>query len=274
MGAAQVAAGVSQGLPIGASGSRTAVNDAMGARSQVAGLLAAGAVVLVLLFLTGPIADLPKAVLGAVIVVAAAGLVDVPRRGAGCGRPTTWSSTIAAVPRPGSSSSESWSRSSFAIGLSMVDIVRRGARPHDAVLGLVERLGRWADVAVHPSARLTPGVVVYRLDGRLFFANQSYVKARVREAVRGAPSETHSLVLDAEGLTDVDSAGLDAITDLATRLAGEGIVLYVARMKTPVYERLENADVTDAIGPERFHPTVRAAVRAAASRVAVPAASA
>ena len=273
MGAAQVAAGVSQGLPIGASGSRTAVNDAMGARSQVAGLLAAGAVVLVLLFLTEPIADLPKAVLGAVIVVAAAGLVDVPawRR--------LWETdhvelTIAAVTTAGVVLVGVLESIIFAIGLSMVDIVRRGARPHDAVLGWVERLGRWADVAVHPSARLTPGVVVYRLDDRLFFANQSYVKARVREAVRGAPSETHSLVLDAEGLTDVDSAGLDAITDLATRLAGEGIVLYVARMKTPVYERLENADVTDAIGPERFHPTVRAAVRAAASRIAVPAAPA
>ena len=161
----------------------------------------------------------------------------------------------------------------FAVGLSMVDVVRRGARPHDAVLGWVERLARWADVAVHPSARLTPGVVVvYRVDDRIFFANQSYVKGRVREAVRGAPSETDALVIDAEGLTDVDSAGPDAITDLATRLAGEGIVLYVARMKTQVYEWLENADVTDAIGPERFHPTVRAAVRAAASRIAVPAA--
>jgi SulP family sulfate permease len=270
MGAAQVAAGFSQGLPIGASGSRTAVNDAMGARSQVAGLLAAVAVALVLLFLTAPIADLPKAVLGAVIVVAAAGLVDVPawRR--------LWETdhvelTIAAVTTAGVVLVGVLESIIFAVGLSMVDVVRRGARPHDAVLGWVERLGRWADVAVHPSARLTPGVVVYRVDDRLFFANQSYVKGRVREAVRGAPSETHALVLDAEGLTDVDSAGLDAIADLAKGLAGEGIVLHVARMKTPVYERLEDADVADVIGAERFHPTVRAAVRQAASRTTVSA---
>jgi sulfate permease, SulP family len=273
MGAAHVAAGMSQGLPIGASGSRTAVNDAMGARSQVAGLLAAAAVALVLLFLTAPIADLPKAVLGAVIVVAASGLIDasVWRR--------LWETdhvelAIAAVTTGGVVLVGVLESIVFAAGLSVVDVVRRSARPHDAVLGWVDRLGRWADVAVHPSARLTPGVVVYRLDDRLFFANQSYVKGRVREAVRGAPSETHSLVLDAEGLTDVDSAGLDAIADLATGLAGEGIVLHVARMKTPVHERLEDADVADVIGPERFHPTVRAAVRAAASRTAVPAASA
>ena len=271
MGAAQVAAGISQGLPIGASGSRTAVNDAMGARSQVAGLLAAVAVALVLLFLTAPIADLPKAVLGAVIVVAASGLIDasVWRR--------LWETdhmelTIAAVTAAGVVLVGVLESIVFAAGLSVVDVVRRSARPHDAVLGWVDRLGRWADVAVHPSARLTPGVVVYRLDDRLFFANQSYVKGRVREAVRGAPSDAHSLVLDAEGLTDVDSAGLDAIADLATGLGGEGIVLHVARMKAPVYERLEDADVADVIGPERFHPTVRAAVRAAASRTTVPAA--
>jgi SulP family sulfate permease len=271
MGAAQVAAGVTQGLPIGASGSRTAVNDAMGARSQVAGLLAAVTVALVLLFLTAPIADLPKAVLGAVIVVAAAGLIDTSawRR--------LWETdhvelTIAAVTTAGVVLVGVLESIIFAVGLSIVDVVRRGARPHDAVLGWVERLGRWADVAVHPSAQLTPGIVVYRLDDRLFFANQSYVKARVREAVRGAPSETHALVLDAEGLTDVDSAGLDAIADLATGLAGEGIVLHVARMKAPVHTRLEDAHVTDVIGPERFHPTVRAAVRAAADRTAIPAA--
>jgi sulfate permease, SulP family len=263
MGTAQVAAGVTGGLPIGASGSRTAVNDAMGARSQVAGLLAAVAVALVLLFLTEPIADLPKAVLGAVIVVAAAGLIDTSawRR--------LWDTdhvelTIAAVTTGGVVVVGVLESIAFAVGLSMVDVVRRGARPHDAVLGWVEQLGRWADVAVHPSAQLTPGVVVYRLDDRLFFANQSYVKARVREAVRGAPYETHSLVLDAEGLTDVDSAGLDALADLATRLAGEGIVLHVARMKAPVHARLEDAHVTEVIGRERFHPTVRAAVRAAA----------
>ena len=261
MGAAQVAAGMSQGLPIGASGSRTAVNDAMGARSQVAGLLAAVAVALVLLFLTAPIADLPKAVLGAVIVVAAAGLVDTAawRR--------LWETdhvelTIAAVTTAGVVLVGVLESIVFAVGLSMVDVVRRGARPHDAVLGWVERLGRWADVAVHPSAQVTPGVVVYRLDDRLFFANQSYVKGRVREAIRGAPSETHALVLDAEGLTDVDSAGLDAIADLVKSLAGAGIVLHVARMKTPVRERLDGADVTGVIGPERFHPTVRSAVRA------------
>jgi sulfate permease, SulP family len=261
MGAAQAAAGLTQGLPIGASGSRTAVNDAMGARSQVAGLLAALSVALVLLFLTGPIADLPKAALGAVIVSAAVGLVE----------PAAWRRlaevdnvevSIAAVTTGGVVLVGVLEAIAFAVGLSIVDVVRRSARPHDAVLGWVEGLGRWADVSVHSSARVTPGVVVYRLDDRLFFANQSYVKGRVREAVRGARSETHDLVLDAEGMTHVDVAGLEALRDLTAGLARDGITLRVARMKAPVEQRLADAGVARDIGPERFHPTVRAAVDA------------
>ena len=261
MGAAQAAAGLTQGLPLGASGSRTAVNDAMGARSQIAGLLAAASVVLVLLFLTGPIADLPKAVLGAVIVSAAVGLVE-PDAWRGLWNTDHVELTIAAVTTAGVVAVGVLEAIVFAVGLSMVDVVRRSARPHDAVLGWVERLGRWADVGVHRSARVFPGVVVYRLDDRLFFANQSYVKARVREAIRGAPSPPHDFVLDAEAMTHVDVAGLDALGDLHDRLAEDGVMLRVARMKTPVMERLEAAGIAARIGHDRFHPTVQSAVSA------------
>ena len=267
MGAAQAAAGLTQGLPLGASGSRTAVNDAMGARTQVAGLLAATSVVLVLLFLTGPIADLPKAVLGAVIVSAAVGLVE----------PAAWRAlfdtdrvefTIAAVTTAGVVAVGVLEAIIFAAGLSIVDVVRRSAQPHDAVLGWVERLGRWADIAVHRDAKVVPGVVVYRLDDRLFFANQSYVKGRVREAIRGATVPPHDLVLDAEGITHIDSAGLDALADLSDDLARDGVTLRVARMKTPVQDRLEDAGIAERIGRDHFHPTVRAAADASATAAA------
>ncbi|MEP6952766.1 MAG: SulP family inorganic anion transporter [Solirubrobacteraceae bacterium] len=262
MGGAQMAAGLTQGLPIGASGSRTAVNDEMGAQSQLAGLAAAVIVALVLLFLTGPIADLPKAVLGAIIVSAAIGLVE----------PASWRAladtdkvelAIAAVTAAGVVAVGVLEAIAFAAGLSMIDVVRRSARPHDAVLGWVDGLGRWADVAVHRSARVTPGVVVYRLDDRLFFANQSYVTGRIREAVNGALTETHDLVLDAEGVTHVDVAGLEALGELRAGLARDGITLRVARMKAPVRARLADSGLVRAIGPERFHPTVRAAVAGA-----------
>ena len=151
-GRGQAAAGLTQSLPLGASGSRTAVNDAMGARTQIAGLLAAVSVVIVLLFLTGPIADLPKAVLGAVIVSAAIGLVE-PAAWRGLWDTDRVEFTIAAVTAAGVIAVGVLEAIIFAAGLSIIDVVRRSAQPHDAVLGWVERLGRWADVSVHRSAR-------------------------------------------------------------------------------------------------------------------------
>jgi MFS superfamily sulfate permease-like transporter len=259
MGVANAAAGVTQGLPVGASGSRTAVNDSMGARSQVAGLLAAGAILLVVLFLTAPIAYLPKAVLGAVIITAAIGLIQ----------PAVWRElakadrvelAIAAVTAAGVIITGVLEAILFAAGLSMVDVVRRSARPHDAVLGWVDSLGRWADVARHDDAQVTPGVVVYRLDDRLFFANATYFKGRVQEALRGAPTSPTALVLDAEAMTHIDSAGLQALEDLAGTLDNDGIALHFARAKHPVADRM-----TEHAPGARAHGTVRAAVQAAKS---------
>jgi MFS superfamily sulfate permease-like transporter len=151
-----------------------------------------------------------------------------------------------------------------AVGLSMIDTVRRSARPHDAVLGWVARLGRYADVSLHPSARVTPGVVVYRLDDRLFFANARYFKGRVREAIRAAPAPVTWLVFDAEAVTLADSTGLEALTDLTRGLRRDGITLVLARLRTRMLEHLEAAGVLDAIGRERVFPSVRAAVDACA----------
>ncbi len=250
MGAANAAAAFTQGLPVGASGSRTAVNDAVGARSQVSGLLAAALVVLVLLFLTAPIADLPKAVLGAVIVTACIGLVAPSQWGA-LYRTDRVELAIAAITTVGVIGVGVLPAIGIAVALSLVDVVRRSAHPHDAVLGYVPRLGRYADVSVHPSAQITPGVVVYRLDDRLFFANAGYVKGRIREALRAAPTATRALILDAEGVSHVDSAGLDALVDIS-KLVPE---LHIARAKSPLEERL-----SAVIAPENMHPTVRAAV--------------
>jgi sulfate permease, SulP family len=132
------------------------------------------------------------------------------------------------------------------------------------VLGWVERLGRYADVSVHRSARVTAGVVVYRLDDRLFFANAGYVKGRVLEAVRGAPTPARWLVFDGEGLTHVDSAGLAAVEQLLEHLGKDGVALAAARLKAPIRQRFDESGLTKRIGADRMHPTVRAAVAACA----------
>jgi len=263
MGAANAAAGFTQGFSLGASGSRTAVNDGMGARSQIAGLVAAASVLIILLFLTEPVQYLPKAVLGAVIVFAAIGLVE----------PQAWR-TLAAVDHVEVAIAAVTTACvvvfgvlealGVAVGLSVIDTVRRSARPHDAVLGWVERLGRYADVSLHRTARVTPGVVVYRLDDRLFFANARYFKGRVREAIRAAPAPVSWLVFDAEAVTHVDSTGLEALDRLAKDLRADEITLVVARLRTRMEEQFETGGVTETIGRERFYPSVRAAVEACA----------
>jgi MFS superfamily sulfate permease-like transporter len=115
-------------------------------------------------------------------------------------------------------------------------------------------------VQLHPSALVTPGVVVYRLDDRLFFANARYVKGRVHEALRGAPAPARWLVFDAESVTHVDATGIDALRELSVELGRDEVELVVARMRPHVYEALAAAGVAEAIGGERFFPTVRAAV--------------
>ena len=262
MGAANLVAGISQGLPVGASDSRTAVNDQMGARTQVSGLLAAVVIALVLLFLTAPIQYLPKATLGAVIVMAALGLIDFDDW-KGIARVSRVEVAIAVITMVGVVTVGVLRALLLAIALSVVDAVRRSASPHDAVLGYVERLDRYADVRVHPSARTLPGVLVYRLDDRLFFANANYVKGRIREAIAGARTPVRWLVFDAEALNHVDATGVRMLTELIEALREESITFVIARLHSPSTERLRDAGVLDLVGEEHNYPTVHAAVEAA-----------
>jgi SulP family sulfate permease len=265
MAVANATAGVTRGMPIGASGSRSAVNEGMGAVSQVSGLVAAVAVAMVLLVLTGPIADLPTAILGAAIVAAAVGLVE----------PAAWrrlwatdhvETAIAAVTTAGVVLTGVLQAVIFAVGLSIVDVVRRSARPRDAVLGWDERLGRYADVLERPDAVTTPGVVVYRLDDRLFYANVSYVTARVLEAVRGAstPPPVRWVVFDMGAVSHVDAAALGGLEELIEMLKRRDVGLVLARVKQPLEERLRAAGIVDRLGAGGVRPTVRAAVDAVA----------
>ena len=261
MGVANAAAGFTQAFSIGASGARTAVNDSMGARTQIAGLFSVGAVVLILLFLTSPIQYLPDAILGAVIVVAGITIVDV----------AAWRS-LAAIDRVEVAIAGVTTACVVvfgvlealvvAVGLSIIDTVRRSARPYDAVLGWVPDLQGYRNVAIYPSAQVTAGVVVYRLDDRLFFANAGYVKGRVLEAIRAAPTETAWVVFDAEAVNHIDSTGMEALIDLTRDLRRDGIRLVVARLRTRMKPDFDVSGLTDEVGPEHFYPSVKLAVDA------------
>jgi anti-anti-sigma factor len=153
----------------------------------------------------------------------------------------------------------------------MVEVVMRSAKPHDAVIGWVPRLERYANVAVHSSAQVTPGVVVYRLDDRLFFANAHYVSGRVQEAIEGASTPTRWFVFDAESVNAIDASGVEVLEQLVQTLRARGIGFAVACLRSYLRERFDATGLTTTIGPEHFFPNVERAVRACA--VAPPVAS-
>ena len=214
-----------------------------------------------LLFLTEPIAYLPKAVLGSVIVVAALSLVDLDAW-RGLKATDNVELAIAAVTATLVVLTGLLTALLFAVGLSVIDAVRRSARPHDAVLGWVEKLDRYADVSFHPTARLTPGVVVYRLDDRLFFANAEYFAGRVCEALRGARTETRFLVLDAEGTTHVDATGMETLAGLIGDLRRDGIDVYLARLTHSTEESLAAGGIIELLGSGHVFGSVSSAVAA------------
>jgi high affinity sulfate transporter 1 len=262
---AQAGAGLTQGMPIGTSGSRTAVNDSMRARSQVSGMVGFAAIALILLFLTAPIQYLPSAVLGAIIVFAALKLIegDQWRDLARSSRAEVGIAAITAVVvliigvLPAIA---------VAVALSIIDVVRRSATPDDAVLGYSQADGRYADVRGNPAAGVTPGTVVYRIQGRLFFANAHFFKRRVWAAVDGAPRPVHHLVLDAAMVSGVDAAAVGALRELHDGLTGRSISFEVARATVELRAQFDETGLTGLIGAEHFHPTVTAAVEAVAGR--------
>ena len=260
-GAANLAAGLTQAFPVGASGSRTTVNDQMGGRTQLVGAVSAAVVVVVLLFLTAPFEILPKATLGAVIIGAAIGLVE-PAAWRALARAGRSQVVIAIVTFAGVIAVGVLQALLVAVALSIVDVVARSAKPHDAVLGYVDRLGRYANVTFHPSARVTPGVLVYRLDDRLFFANSRHFKARVREAIAGASTSVRWFVFDAEGTTEIDASGAEALEQTVRTLAAQDITFVVARAKHDLRRRLDATGLTTEIGANHIYPTVDEAVSA------------
>ena len=257
------AAGVCQSFPLGSSGSRTAVNIRLGGRTQVVGLVQATGVAVVLLFLTGALALLPKATLGAVIIYAALGLMDIGAWRA-FARGSRGELVIAVITVIGMLTIGLLPSLILAVLLSILDVVRRSAQPRDAVLGWSPTAGRFVDVERHHDAVVFPGVIIYRLDDRLFFANSRYFRSRVREAVRGAPYPVTTLIFDAESVSDLDTSGAQTLADLVSQLKDNGIRFVLARSRTTFEEQLRRTRQDTVLPPEDRFPTVRAAVTSVA----------
>lgn len=260
LGIANLGGGLTGAFPVSSSNSRSAVNDAAGARSQAAILVAAGVVGLFLLVAMPLIEPLPKATLGVIIVVAAASLIDVRAmwrlrhvRPAEVG--------LAVLALGGVLVFGVLGGVAIAIATSIGVFLQRAARPHDAVLGRVEGVDGFHDVDGWPDVQTTPGLLVYRFDATPFFVNAEYLRQRVLGLVE-AEREIEWVVLDAEAWTYLDATAVDALEQLHHELAEQGVTLCFARLKARGREIFADTGLTEQIGAERLYPTVRTAVAA------------
>ena len=263
LGFANVGAGLLQGFPISSSGSRTVIADTMGARSQLHSLVSLVLVVATLLWLGPVIAAFPLAALGAVVVYAALRLVDVAElRRFGAFRRSELVLALATTAAvllfgvlPGIGA---------AIALSVLDLLRRIVHPHDGVLGYVPGIAGMHDIDDYPKSVQVPGLVVYRYDSPLFFANADDFLTRARQAVEDARQDglVEWFVLNAEAISEVDLTSIDALEELRRGLAEEGVVFAMARVKQDLRSSLHAGGVVDAVGDDLIFPTLPTAVSA------------
>ncbi len=261
LGVVNVAAGLFGGFASSGSATRTPVAEQAGSRTQVTGLVGAGAVLLLLVVVPGLLAPVPSAALAAVVVSAALGLFDLEglrrlwrqrRSELGLALVAFLAVTLfGALPGIG-----------VAVGLSLLDFIRHAWRPHDAVLGRVTSYKGYHDIERHPEARLVPGLILYRWDAPLFFANADLFRGHVLDLVDDAPPPVRWLAVTSEPVTDIDTTAADMLDELITELARRSVELHFAEMKGHVKDRLRTYGIFDRLGADHFHPTVGSVVKA------------
>ncbi|MFF3273802.1 SulP family inorganic anion transporter [Streptomyces chrestomyceticus] len=260
IGAANLAAGLFQGFPVSTSGSRTAVAERAGARTQLTGVVGAVLIIVMLVLFPGLFRSLPQPALAAVVITAALSLADLTgaarlwRR-----RKTEFLLSVAAFlgvallgVLPGIA---------VAVGLSILNVFRRAWWPYNTVLGRVPGLEGYHDVRSYPEAERLPGLVIHRFDAPLFFANAKTFRDEVLRLTHGEPPPRWVLVA-AEPVTDVDTTAADVLEELRKGLEARHIRLVFAELKDPVLASLRRYGLTRSFGGDRFFPTVESAVTA------------
>jgi MFS superfamily sulfate permease-like transporter len=259
LGAANLAAGFFQGFPISSSSSRTPVAEAAGARTQLTGVVGALVVASILLFAPNLLRNLPSAALAAVVIAAAIGLIeaaDLIR----IFRIQRWEFWLSIVCFAGVAVLGAIPGIGLAIVIAVIEFLWDGWRPYSAVLGRADGVEGYHDVTRYPDARQIPGLVLFRWDAPLFFANAELFKGRVLDAVAKAPAPVHWLVVTAQPVTSVDVTAADALEELNKALHDVGIKLCFAELKDPVKDKLRRFGLFAQIGENSFFPTIGAAV--------------
>jgi high affinity sulfate transporter 1 len=259
LGVANLAAGFFQGFPISSSSSRTPVAEAAGARTQLTGVVGAVAIALLLVVAPDLLRNLPTSALAGVVIASAVGLFEFTdlRRIYRIQRWECWLSItctvgvvmLGAIPGIG-----------LAVVIAVIEFLWDGWRPYSAVLGRAEGVKGYHDITRYPDARLIPGLVLFRWDAPLFFANAELFHNRVLDVVATSPTPVHWLVVAAEPVTSVDVTSADMLDELDQTLHAADIELCFAEMKDPVKDKLKRFGLFARLGDETFFPTVGAAV--------------
>jgi len=260
IGAANLAAGLFQGFPVSTSGSRTAVAERSGAKTQLTGVTGAAVIIVMIVLVPGLFRNLPQPALAAVVITASLSLADIPgtvrlwrQRKAEC--------LLSIVAFGGVALLGVLPGIAIAVALSILNVFRRAWWPYDTELGRVEGLEGYHDVQIHPQAQHLPGLVIYRFDGPLFFANATTFRDEIRRLSRTDPPPRWILIA-AEPITDVDTTASDMLEELDQALNAQGTSLVFAELKDPVRRKIERYGLTRTIDPRHFYPTLETAVAA------------
>ncbi|MGW1777974.1 SulP family inorganic anion transporter [Streptomyces sp. NPDC002143] len=258
VGVANLAAGLFQGFPVSASGSRTAVAERAGARSQLTGVVGAALIVVMLVLAPGMFRNLPQPALAAVVITASLSLADLP------GSVRLWRQRraeflLSFAAFLGVALLGVLEGIAIAVALSVLNVFRRAWWPYNTVLGRVKDLEGYHDIRSYPHAEQLPGLVIHRFDAPLFFANAKAFRDEIRRLARTEP-RPRWIVIAAEPMTDVDTTAADVLEELDLELNAEHIHLVFAELKDPVRRKIERYELTRTIDPRHFFPTVEAAV--------------
>lgn len=259
LGAANLATGFFQGFPISSSSSRTPVAEAAGARTQLTSVVGALAIAILLLVAPNLLQHLPTAALAAVVIAAAIGLFEVTdlKR---IYRIQQWEFWLSMVCFVGVAVLGVIPGIGLAIAIAIAEFLWDGWRPHSAVLGRAHGVKGYHDITRYPDARQIPGLVLFRWDAPLFFANAEFFRERVLDAVAKSPTPVRWLVVAAEPVTSVDVSAGDTVAELDKALHVQGIELCFAELKDPVKDKLKRFGLFSQLGEQYFFPTIGAAV--------------
>jgi MFS superfamily sulfate permease-like transporter len=259
LGVANVAAGFFQGFPISSSSSRTPVAEAAGARTQLTNVIGALTIAILLLVAPNLLQHLPTSALAAVVIAAAIGLIEIADLGR-IYRIQRWEFWLSIVCFVGVAVFGVVPGIGLAILIAIIEFLWDGWRPHSAILGHPDGVEGYHDITRYPNARRIPGLVLFRWDAPLFFANAELFRDRILDAVAKSPTPVRWLVVTAAPVTSIDVSSGDVVAELNQTLNGMGIVLCFAELKDPVKDKLKRFGLFEQFGEARFFPTIDNAV--------------